>query len=409
MDIPSSEEIMPPASQLDPDLNVARFHLSGVLTVAAGHLLHDTYSAFLFPLLPLLIERLSLSLALAGTLTLFMRLPSLAQPFIGYVADRISLRYFTILAPLLTSILMSLLGLAPSLGVVIVMLTVVGISSAAFHAPAPAAVSRFSGSRLGLGLSIYQMGGELGRTLGPLIVVAAVSWWSLEGTYRLIAIGVLASALLYWKLRDAPVDVQHPSGLNLAQIFGQMRPILAPLAIVVISRSLLSTALVTYLPVYMDRNGASLWLVGGCLTILEGAGVVGVLAAGGLSDRWGRRRVILWAQILAPALLLLFLVVDGWWIFPVLVALGFATFAASPVLIAVVVENFADNRATASGVFSAISFALGALATVMVGLIGDRLGLQAAFAVSACLAFGGIPFIPRLPGRYAPGTLPAMP
>ena len=375
---------------------VPAFRLGGVLTIAAGHLLHDTYSAFLFPLLPLLIDKLSLSLTMAGALTLFMRLPSLFQPFIGYVADRVNLRFFTILAPLLTSIMMSLLGLAPNLGTLIVIVTIVGISSAAFHAPAPAAVSRFAGVRLGLGLSIYQMAGELGRTLGPLLVVTAISWWSLEGIYRLVIIGLIASAVLYWKLRDVPFEKQASSDLNFGQILIQMRPTLLPLTWIVISRSLMSTALITYLPIYLDQRGASLWLVGGALTILEGAGVMGVLTAGALSDRWGRRNIILMAQILAPLLLLAFLAVDGWLIFPVLIALGFATFSSTPVLFAVVLEGHTANRATASGIFSAISFALGALATLLVGYTGDQLGLRTAFTASAIVVFAGIPFVFKL-------------
>ena len=372
------------------------FNLSGVLAVTAGHLLHDTYSAFIFPVLPLLIDKLSISLAMAGALMLFMRFPSLFQPFIGYFADRINLRYFMILAPLLTSIMMSLLGLAPSLGVLIVILTVVGISSAAFHAPAPAAVSGFSGSRLGFGLSLYQMGGELGRTLGPMFVVAAISWWSLEGMYRLVFIGLIASAALYWKLRGMPFEHQRRSNLKIGQIFTQMRPMLLPLTCVVVSRSLMSTALITYMPVYLDRQGASLWLVGGAITILEGAGVAGVLTAGALSDLWGRRNVILMAQVLAPLLLLAFLAVDGWLIFPVLVALGFAAFASTPVLIAIVLENFSENKATASGIFSAISFALGSMATILVGYAADHLGLRIAFTGSAIFAFVGIPFVFQL-------------
>jgi len=369
------------------------FNLSGVLAISAGHLLHDTYSAFIYPLLPLLIDKLDISLAMAGTLMLFMRFPSLFQPFIGYVADRINLRYFMILAPLLTSIIMSLLGLAPNLGILIVMLTVVGISSAAFHAPAPAAVSGYSGKRLGFGLSLYQMGGELGRTIGPMLVVAAISWWSLEGMYRLIFIGLLASAALYWKLGDTPFESQQKSTLNIGQIFKRMLPMLLPLTCVVVSRSLMSTALVTYLPVYLDQQGASLWLVGGALTILEGAGVAGVLTAGALSDRLGRRNIILMAQILAPLLLLAFLAVDGWLVFPVLIALGFAAFASTPVLIAIVLESFTENKATASGIFSAISFALGSMATILVGYTADHLGLRTAFTGSALFAFIGVPFV----------------
>ena len=75
------------------------FQTAQVLTVVGGHFVHDTYSAFLAPLLPLIQEKLSLSYSLVGGLALFMQLPGIINPFIGYLADRLSVRYFVIFAP----------------------------------------------------------------------------------------------------------------------------------------------------------------------------------------------------------------------------------------------------------------------------------------------------------------------
>jgi len=86
------------------------FQTGKVALIALGHLAHDTYPAFLAPLLPLLTTKLGLSLALAGSLGSFLRLSSVAQPFLGYLADRTNVRLFIILAPACTGILMSALG-----------------------------------------------------------------------------------------------------------------------------------------------------------------------------------------------------------------------------------------------------------------------------------------------------------
>ena len=90
------------------------FHTEQVLTIAGGHFTHDTSSAFYAPLMPLIQEKLSLSYGSVGILAMLIQLPGLITPFIGYLADRVSVRYFVIFAPAVTATFMSLLGLAPS-------------------------------------------------------------------------------------------------------------------------------------------------------------------------------------------------------------------------------------------------------------------------------------------------------
>src|SRR5512143_645051 len=90
------------------------FQTGRVLTVAGGHLIHDIFTSFLAPLLPLIINKLGLSLTLAGSLASFQQLPGLINPLLGMIADRGSLRWLAILAPTVTAVSMSLIGLAPS-------------------------------------------------------------------------------------------------------------------------------------------------------------------------------------------------------------------------------------------------------------------------------------------------------
>lgn len=157
------------------------FQAGGVLVIALCHFIHDIYSSFLSPLLPLLIEKLSLSLTRAGLLSTVMQLPALFNPFIGAWADRFSVRWFIILAPSMTAIPMTLIGLAPNYAVLLTLLFITGISVSLFHVPSPVMVARLSGSYTGRGMSFYMMGGELARTVGPLVAVGGVSLLGLLG------------------------------------------------------------------------------------------------------------------------------------------------------------------------------------------------------------------------------------
>ncbi|MCK7535649.1 MAG: hypothetical protein MZV63_33995 [Marinilabiliales bacterium] len=102
-----------------------------------------------------LIEKFGISLFLSGLLGVIQRIPNLLNPFIGIMAERVKVRYFVIFAPAVTTIAMSLIGVAPLYIVVAILLFVCGLSSALFHVPAPVMISKVSGSRTGKGMSFY--------------------------------------------------------------------------------------------------------------------------------------------------------------------------------------------------------------------------------------------------------------
>ncbi|MFQ5613298.1 MAG: MFS transporter [Anaerolineae bacterium] len=382
------------------------FQTGRVLTIVGGHFVHDSFSAFVPPLLPLLIEKLSLSLTAAGLLTVFIQLPSLFQPFIGYLADRVSVRYFIIFAPAVTAALMSVLGSAPNYTVLVVLLLLAGVSVAAFHAPAPAMIGRVSGRQIGKGMSFFMFGGEMGRFAGPLLITAAVSAWALEGTYPVMVFGLVASFVLYWRLKDVPARSDQAQLIALPHLWGTMKGVLLPLSSIVLARAFLLVTLSTYLPTFMTGEGATLWLANSSLAILELAGAVGALAGGTLSDRWGRAWVLMIALIASPLFVLIFLATSGWWLLPLLIFMGLTALSTTPVLMAIVQEQFPENRALANGTFLAMMFAIRSVVTLVVGAVGDLFGLRLAFVVSAIVALSSVPLLRYLPQPNTP-PLPA--
>jgi FSR family fosmidomycin resistance protein-like MFS transporter len=377
-----------------------RFQTDRVLTIASGHAVHDTYTAFLPPLLPAFIANLSLSTTEAGLLTVFIQAPSLLQPLIGHLADRLSLRYLVILAPALTAVMMSLLGVAPGYALLALLLTVAGLGSASLHAVAPVMAGRLSGQSLGRGMGFWMVGGELGRTLGPIVIVSAIQLLTLKGTPWLMIAGLLASAILYARLKDVPGRPPNAGqGLPWRQALRSMRPLLIPLVGIIVVRSFMLTALTTYLPTFLSKEGADFWFAGASLSVLEAAGVAGALLGGSVSDRLGRRRVLLISLLTTTLFMFVFLELNGWARFPALLILGLTALSITPVIMAVVQESFPDNRALANGIYMALNFSIRSGAVVVVGMLGDLFGMRLAFTVSAIIPLLGVPFILLLPGR----------
>ncbi len=368
------------------------------MTVAGGHFVHDGFSAFLPPLLPLIQERLGASYAGAGSLVILTQLPSLLNPFIGYLADRVSLRYFIILAPGITGTLMSLIGLMSNYFMFAILLLSAGLSMAAFHAPAPAMVGRLAGKRVGTGMSIFMASGELGRTVGPVVAVAAVGWWGIEGIWRMAVVSWGVSAILYWRLHTVSARPTGSKQSDLRSIAPRLRLVFGALAGIMVPKMFMAVAITTYLPTFMtDAVGSSLWLGAAALTILEGAGVVGALATGTLSDRVGRRTILFVLLSVSPALLIAFLYSSGTLSVLLLIGLGLMAISQTPVNMAIVQENFPDNRAVANGIFMAMNFVIRAFAIGVVGLLADRFGLHNAFLWSAIAAFLSVPAVFWLP------------
>jgi len=295
-----------------------------------------------------------------------------------------------------------MLGIAPSYAVLAMLLMVVGLSSATLHSVAPVIAGRLSGTRLGRGMGFWMVGGELGRTLGPLIIAAYFIFWpdDLSHTPWLMIGGWLTSLLLFVRLRDVGGRPSRTGpGVPWQQVLRIMAPLLIPLTGIILVRSFMSSALTTYLPTFLAEEGAELWLAGISLAVLEAAGVVGALLGGSLSDRFGRRVVMFVSLLATPLLMLLFLAVSGWLRFPLLLAMGLTALSVTPVIMALVQESCPENRALANGTYMALSFVLRSGVVVIVGVMGDAWGMRLSFMVCAFITFLGLPFLLLLPKR----------
>ncbi len=373
-----------------------KFQAANVISTSIAHFFHDIYTSFLAPILPLLIDKLGISLFQAGTLSVFQRIPTIFNPLIGILAERVPSRFFIILTPAITAIFMSLIGVAPSYIFLVVIMLVSGLSSAFFHVPGPVMIRKVSCDKPGLGMSLFMVGGELARTAGPLAILGAVSLWGLEGSWRLAPLGVIASIVLFFRLKDIEIrqdfskDKVKPDYLK---IFKSFIPLFTSITGFTFFFGAIKSSITLYLPTFLKFEGHSLWFAGASLAILQGAGVAGTLLAGPLGDKIGNRTLLRIVSLSTPLLMLLFTQVNAFWGIPVLIILGIFLFAPSPVILSVVNNVKTKHLTFINGLYFTINFLLNAIMVMIIGWIADRIGLETAFLISVIIGMAAIPFI----------------
>ncbi|MEJ2056417.1 MAG: MFS transporter [Desulfofustis sp.] len=369
------------------------FDTEKVILLSVCHFIHDIYTSFLAPLLPFLIEKFSLSLTQAGFLSTAMQISALMNPHIGKLADRVSVRYFIIMAPAFTAIPMSLLGIAPNYGILLILMFFTGVSTSLFHVPAPVMVYRVSGGKTGRGMSFFMTGGELARTLGPIGIIGVISIFGFEGYYPVMLFGILASIVMYLKFKDMPVTVEQKQSPSIRRTCREMKGILVPLSAILVGRGFMHACLTAFLPLYVIQQSGNVWLAGISLSLFEAAGVVGILAVGGLSDRFGRKRLLAFCLVVSPIAFLLFTCTSGLLQLLILLLTGFSLLSTTPVMLAMIQEFSVDGSSAANGVFMMISFLARSAVVVLVGFIADLLGLEQTFILCGFIGMTAIPFV----------------
>jgi len=366
-----------------------KFQSQRVYTISFAHFIHDVFSSFLAPLLPLIIEKLGISLSMVALLDIVRRVPSLFNPVLGLVAERRDVKYLVTFMPLITALSMSFIGVAPTYSALVILLFVSGISSALFHIPSPTMIKDASADEVGKGMSYYMVGGELARTVGPLLVTYAVSLWGLEGVYNLLPLAFLSSFILYTKIAKVKTDF-HPKERvkgDVKALLVKYRAFFALLAGFILFQAVLRSSLTLYLPVYLVDDGATVAYAGISLAVLQFFGVLGVFLSGKISDKIGRGNTLMITSVGAVFFMALFIHNHS---LLFLSFLGFFLFSATPVLMALVQDTNSSMPTFMNSIYMAINFGVGSLAVFSLGYMGDIVGLQETFFIANVIASGTI-------------------
>ncbi|MBU1564538.1 MAG: MFS transporter [Proteobacteria bacterium] len=359
-----------------------------LLLLFLGHVVVDTCQGTLPVVMARLKEVFELSYFQIGLMMMILNLTSsVIQPIFGMVSDRFRTGWFVPVGVLWTAVAMGLVGWAPSYGVAALLVGMAGLGTAAFHPRAMMAVYQVSGRQRGLGAAIFSTGGNLGFALGPVVGSLLVLGIGLHATVSLIPVGVLLFLVIVFYSgdflrRDTPQkataqqkDTEKATGIPWRG--------LVALCLIVTLRSWVYMSTITYLPLLFQSRGIQLASGSLILTVFLACGAVAGLYGGHLSDKAGRKIVIIGSSLIFPVLAATMLVAEGPWLWILAGASGAALLASFSVTIVLAQELLPNNLGLASGLVLGLGFGTGGLGTALSGYLADHIGLYSTFWVLA--------------------------
>ncbi|MBW1863501.1 MAG: MFS transporter [Deltaproteobacteria bacterium] len=366
------------------------------------HFIGDFYSSFITPLLPVFIEKFSLTLTQVGLITGISRLLAfIVQPPVGYIADHYRTRIFILGGPLLSILFIPLVGIAPFFLVLILFISLGSIGSSMFHPTCAGMVSTYAGRHFGLSMSIFNMGGTLAFGVGPLFITYFVCSFGLRSTPFTMVIGLAVMVLLF---RIVPLP--EGEGLTNLGFFSTIKEILGPvwkpisvIWLVMVLRSFAGQSFFTFVPVLFAKEGYSLISVGSMISIFTVAGAISGLLAGHLSDRVGYKPIFFVAHSLATPSLYLLIFLPGNWVYFSAFLTGFFILATLPLGVAMAQELAPRGKSLVSSLMMGLAFGTGGMMTPLTGKLADIFSIRPVLAFLAIIPLLTTGLIALLPGK----------
>ena len=370
----------------------------GVLgAVSFVHVLNDMMQSVILAIYPLLKGEFALSFFQIGAITLTFQLTaSLLQPVVGMVTDRHPLPYTLPVGMCFTLAGLLLMSVAPSYPVLLLAVGLIGCGSSAFHPESSRVARMASGGRYGLAQSVFQIGGNLGQALGPLMAAgvvltlgrAHVGWFGLAallGIVVLLQVSRWYSRHIEERVRKRLASDQPPFPAPV------VHRTLGVLMVLMFSKFFYLASISSYYEFYLIHHfGLSMTTATHLLAVFLMAVAAGTLFGGPLGDRIGRKQVI-WVSILgiAPFTLLLPHVGLAWTV-GLSVVIGVVLASAFPAIIVYAQDMMPHRVGMVSGMFYGLSFGLGGIGAAVLGVVADHYGIVFVYQVCAFLPLLGL-------------------
>ncbi|NMD72786.1 MFS transporter [Bacillus sp. DNRA2] len=366
------------------------------------HLLNDTLQSVVPAMFPILEKSMGLSYTQLGMIAFSLNIvASLLQPVIGMYSDKKPKPYTLPLALTFTLVGVTGLTLATNLEFIMISVACMGIGSAMFHPEGSKVAFWASGPRRGLGQSIYQVGGNTGQSLAPLITAAVLVPLGQRGAGWFILVAALAVGLLYYISRWYSAKLLAEK-LNDNQKKGSVKPLNQPypkiawvglglVLFLIFARSWYVSGMTNYYAFFaIDHYGLSIRASQTYTFVFLLAGAVGTFFGGPLADRFGKKNVIFASLIgSAPFTLLLPFVNSGFAIFFLAIS-GFILMTSFSVTVVYAQELFPGKIGTMAGLTVGLAFGMGAIGSVGLGFLADHIGITKTMIIVGLLPLLGI-------------------
>ena len=371
----------------------------GVLgAISVTHLLNDMMQSVLLALYPVLKGNFDLSFAQVGVITLaFQFSSSLLQPLIGLFSDKKPQPFSLPIAMGFTSMGLLLLSQAWNFPTVVLAAALIGMGSSVFHPESSRVARMASAGQHGLAQSIFQVGGNLGSSLGPLLAALlivphgqhSVAWFSLAA---LLAMAILCGVSRWYKFHlTSARGKKSLSKVDTGLTRSEVKRALVVLLVLVFSKYIYLAGLNSYFTFYlMHRFGMSIQNAQYCLFVFLFAVAIGTVVGGPVGDRIGRKRVI-WGSILGAAPFALVLPFDNlFWTIVLVFIIGLVIASAFSAILVYAQELVPGKTGTISGLFFGLAFGMAGIGAAALGTLADATSIEFVYHVCAFLPLLGV-------------------
>lgn len=380
-----------------------------LMAVSLCHLLNDVMQSLLAAIYPMLKTEFALDFWQIGMLTFcFQVTASLLQPVVGLVTDRRPLPYSLPVGMASTMCGLVLLAFAPGYGLLVAGAALIGVGSSIFHPEASRVARAASGGRFGMAQSVFQVGGNFGSAIGPLLAAfvvvplgrPSVAWFALAALTGM----VILTRVSHWHSR-AQAAAKRRGATLMTNALPRSRVILAVSVLValIFSKQVYMAGITSYYTFFLiERFGLDTQQAQQMLFLFLGAVALGTVIGGPIGDRIGRRTVI-WVSILGVLPFTLMLPYASLiWTGVLSVIIGVVLASAFPAIVVFGQELLPGRVGLVAGLFFGLAFGVAGIGAAVLGALADAKGIEFVFAICAFLPALGVLTV-LLPGRRAMG------
>ena len=396
------------AAVIDPKKLAQNTVFSILFTISLGHLINDMLQAVIPAVYPVMKEKFSLSFTQIGLITLTYQLTaSILQPFIGFYTDRKPRPYSLAIAMGFTMMGLIAVSFASSFVNILLSVSLIGIGSSIFHPEASRVAHLASGGKKGLAQSIFQLGGNAGSAIGPLLAALIVVpygqfyiiWFALIAIVGIAVLSVIAKwyqeQLVIKAARKQVAVAENHHNLSRNRVIWS----LGILLVLIFSKYFYMASMTSYYTFYLiDKFHVSVQESQIYLFAFLGAVAAGTLIGGPLGDRFGRKYII-WISILGVAPFTLLLpYVSLFWVGILSVVIGLIISSAFSAILVYATELVPGKVGMIAGLFFGFAFGMGGLGSAILGKIADNNSIEYVFKICAFLPLIGVitGFLPNL-------------
>ncbi len=374
-----------------------------LVAISTGHMLNDTIQSLIPSIYPILKEAYALTFAEIGLITMTWQVTaSILQPLVGLATDRKPQPFSLAFGMGSTLLGLLLMAVATSFPAILVSVTFIGIGSSIFHPEASRVARMASGGQHGMAQSLFQVGGNIGSAIGPLLAAfiilpggqPAVAWFALLALFAMI----LLARVGFWTRTQGRRSTTIKTSKTVRHSSRRIALALSILALLVFSKFLYMANLSSFYTFYLiETFGVSVRDAQLYLFIFLGAVAVGTIIGGPIGDRIGRRTVI-WISILGVlpfTLLLPFANLSGTVALTILI--GLILSSAFPAIVVFAQELVPNKVGAVSGLFFGFAFGMGGLGAALLGYVADRTSIDFVYHLAAFLPAIGLlaMFLPK--------------